>query len=139
MTEGIGVTGRRSMIMQFLDSSLKNIKVLKLFPNARSGRLAIDTKRNELYIVAQLPRSAFDKASAPKLAFGIIVKKRNLSGDVLPQGEIIVKAGETPLLDSSIACFYDVVRDRLVCLVHFFIERTHDFSGSNLKGCSLFL
>ena len=100
--------------MQLLDSSLTNIKAFQLFPKARSGRLAIDTKRNELYILAQLPRSAFAKAAAPKLLFAIIVKKKTLSGDVLPGGEVLVKAGETRLLDSSISCFYDLARDRLV-------------------------
>ena len=100
--------------MQLLDSSLTNLKASQLFPNARSGRLAIDTKRNELYILAQLPRSAFDKAVAPKLLFAIVVKKKTLSGDVLPDGEVLVKAGETRLLDSSVSCFYDLARDRLV-------------------------
>lgn len=80
--------------------------------DARSIRIVIDTKRNELYAVMQVPRHAFGDAVAPKLPYSIIVKKRSLSGDILPGGDDLVQAGETRLLDSSISCFYDVARDR---------------------------
>ena len=102
------------MGLQFLDSTLKSIKAFIVFPYAQSGRVAIDTKRNELYVVAQLPRRAFSKGSTPKLTFAIAVKKTTLAGDVLPGGETLVKAGETRLIDSSLSCFYDIARDRLV-------------------------
>ena len=106
------------MVLHYTDSDLKGIQSSVVFPgNARSGRLAIDTKRNELYIIAQVPRRAFAKASAPKLLYAIIVKKRSLSGAVLPTGEIVVKAGETRLLRSSVSCFYDAERDRFASLM----------------------
>ena len=107
-------SGSRNLALQFLDSTLKSIKAFIVFPYARSGRVAIDTKRNELYVIAQLARSAFSKGSTPKLAFAIAVKKTTLTGDVIPGGETLVKAGETELQDSSLSCFYDIARDRLV-------------------------
>jgi len=107
-------SGSRNLALQFLDSTLKSIKAFIVFPYARSGRVAIDTKRNELYVIAQLARSAFSKGSTPKLAFAIAVKKTTLTGDVIPGGETLVKAGETELQDSSLSCFYDIARDRLM-------------------------
>ena len=115
--EAVGFNGKRFTAIHYSDSNLNRLKTFFAFENdARFGRLAIDTKRNDLYIMAQLPRSAFKKAAAPKLAYCIAVKKRSLSGDVLPAGEIIVNAGETRILDSSISSFYDVARDRFVFL-----------------------
>ena len=104
----------RSVVLQFLDSAMKPSKVSTLFSYARFGRVAIDTKRKELYIVAQLAKEGFSKVSTPKLPFGIIVKKTTLTGDALADGEVIVKAGETGILHSSLSCFYDFARDRLV-------------------------
>ena len=125
------MNGRRELLLQFLDSSLKRSNTSLLFRYSHSGKLAIDTKRNELYIVAQLSRKAFSKDSLPKLPFAIVVKKTTLAGGAIGGGKVVVKAGETRITDSSLSCFYDIARDRFV--LNNFFSRFSAFNASQMQ------
>ena len=116
----IGLDARHSVVLHFADAVANGLKAMFIFQNvdARQGKVFYDTKRNELFIVAQLPNKAINKQGdvVPKLAYTIVVTKRNATGAPLEAVPIIVQGGETSILDSSISGFYDAVRDRYISL-----------------------
>ncbi len=109
--------GRHGVVISFSDAFAKSLKLEGLFPtnlDARQCKVIYDTKRNELFIVAQLPNRAINKQGevVPKLAYSFVVTKRNATGAALGGKMINLMGGETNLLDSSISAHYDDVKDR---------------------------
>ncbi len=120
----ISFNGRHGLVVSYSTATATNLKLEALFPSnldARQGQVVYDTKRNQLYFIAQLPNRAINKKgeTVPTLAYTLAVMKRNATGSLLGTSSVNMMGGETNLLHSSISAFYDDVRDRLVaCLLY---------------------
>eukprot|EP00794_Sanderia_malayensis_P000456 gene456-1098_t len=119
VAELVGLNGRHGTVISFSDINGKNLKLEAIFPtplDARQCKVFYDTKRNELFIVAQLPSRAVNKQGevVPKRAYSLVVTKRNATGARLGQKTVNMMGGETNLLDSSISGFFDEAKDRLM-------------------------
>ncbi len=119
VAEMISFNGRHGLVVSYSTATATNLKLEALFPSnldARQGQVVYDTKRNQLYFIAQLPNRAINKKgeTVPTLAYTLAVMKRNATGSLLGTSSVNMMGGETNLLHSSISAFYDDVRDRLV-------------------------
>ena len=110
----IGLIGRCGVALHFSDAKATKISTHLIFVNARSRGVYFDSRRNEFFIVGQIPNRAVDKQgdATVKQSYAFVVTKRNATGAAFKGGPANLLGGQTDLYDPSLTGFYDRNRNR---------------------------